>query len=1387
MSPPSPDTIAPPPSRLGRAVRWVFGGLATLVVVVLLGIGLWASWSGSLAQAIGWGQAFMAKQGPEAGTLKVDGVQGSLLRGGQIARLQWQRDGLDVVATDTRIGLSSWFWVDALLLRGVRLKQLDIARLEIDDKRPPQPSAPPEPLQPITLPLPVTLPWSIGELVLAGERPLTLSDMKGQYRYRAADSAWHLGVADAHQFDLDNLDVEGGRYKAQVVLGAQAPMPLRVEASGRVQTTVPGSEQALTLQAIARITGTLATTDAALDATASVNAAEGSAAPADAPTLDASARLRPWWPQPVETADATMARINLAAFWPQAPQTLLSGTLKARPEGEAWRAQLDLRNQGSGPADQQRLPLDRLQAALEQRGARWSLAQLDAQLGGGRLQGEGYWQPATGAQASPLGEWQGDITLSRINPAQLWSSIAPAALDGALTARTVDADSANASIDLTALVKPSGTQPRGGALDALRLRDLDIKGRWRPRADNAAEGVLELREARLGVADATLDGKGLLDTRALSFDGQVALQLPGAQARWKGLVAHATGNGDLDLALDDASRVLAWVRSLQTLPFVGPQIRTALDGQPGLQAEGNARLKAGWQGGLGALGYPAPAGSATTAAPPRLDVALDAPRLRITRDVATEDPAQAGTTQNILLSALKLQASGPPERLALSLAGQVEQAPWRAALDTAGQLQLGTARQPDIDTGRLELSRLKLQATDSARPDRTVEWTLESAAALGVQWQGARGTALQLQVDPGQLRLQPVFRRRAAPAAEAASAAVVSAATVAAAAATPTVTTPMTLAWDHIRWKAGALDTRGQLSSLPLSWVDALATAEGARHGPLAEAGLGGDVVFDGAWDVSLPADASAPPRVSAQLQRRSGDFSVQTDGAFDENSRTTQRVQTGIRAAQLNLETQGHNLLARLRWDSERLGQASADVSTTLSPPNTEQAAWHWPEQAPLRGSLKASLPQMGVWSALAPPGWRVRGSLAADLTLAGTRTQPLLNGSLNADDLALRSLINGISFSRGQLRATLAGERITIERFYLQGRGGADNGGTLLATGSTEWRNVTVDGTQRRQPYVSLQATASKLRVSNRADRQLTLSGQLQAELAGAALQLRGKLGVDEALFVLPDESTPSLSPDVVVRGTERPLEDPNAFRVQPDVLVDLDLGNNTEVRGHGLQTRLTGQLNVRSTPASPTPRVIGEVRTVRGTYRAYGQRLDIETGLVRFNGPYDNPTLDISAVRPNTSQRVGVLISGSAQAPRVRLFSDPELPDSEKLAWLVLGRPASGAGAEAAVLQQAALALLASRGNGAGMDGGLASAFGLDELSFAGGATNADGSTTSAALTLGKRLSNKLYLTYEASLAGAMGTVSIFYDLSRRVTVRARAGEENAIDLIFTTSFD
>jgi len=148
-------------------------------------------------------------------------------------------------------------------------------------------------------------------------------------------------------------------------------------------------------------------------------------------------------------------------------------------------------------------------------------------------------------------------------------------------------------------------------------------------------------------------------------------------------------------------------------------------------------------------------------------------------------------------------------------------------------------------------------------------------------------------------------------------------------------------------------------------------------------------------------------------------------------------------------------------------------------------------------------------------------------------------------------------------------------------------------------------------------------------------------------------------------------------------------------------------------------------------------------------------------------------------------------------VRLYADPDLPDAEKLSWLVLGRSAANGGSEAAMLQQAALSLLGDKGKGP--SGGLAQSLGFDELSIGSSAntnTNSNSNSNSNAIgsnaadttvTLGKHVSRNFYVAYERGLTSAVGTFYIFYELSRKFTVRAQTGEQSAIDLIFTLRYD
>jgi translocation and assembly module TamB len=294
---------------------------------------------------------------------------------------------------------------------------------------------------------------------------------------------------------------------------------------------------------------------------------------------------------------------------------------------------------------------------------------------------------------------------------------------------------------------------------------------------------------------------------------------------------------------------------------------------------------------------------------------------------------------------------------------------------------------------------------------------------------------------------------------------------------------------------------------------------------------------------------------------------------------------------------------------------------------------------------------------------------------------------------------------------------------------------------------------------------------------------------------------------VIILPASTAPSLGSDVKIHSAARDQAEREEAarkaekaekaarqeeaairqaqtRQPPDILISFDLGRDFAVQGHGLTTRLEGQLDIRANSTAGPPTVTGEVRTVEGAYRAYGQQLDVETGIARFNGPVANPQLDIIAIRPNIDQRAGVRISGTAQAPRVNLYSEPPLADAETLSWIMLGRASASNGGEAVLMQQAALALLGTLGADPSQ-GSIAQRFGLDEIGFKG--PGDEGDLHESSVTLGKRLSEDFYVTYERSLAGTMGTLYLFYDLTQRLTLRGQAGEEYGADLIYTIKYD
>ncbi len=1282
---------------------WLLELVLVLVLALLLGLWLWSGSKGSLATLIGEASTYL----PAGQTLEAKEIKGSVRGGGQIGQLRWHAGGLTVTVRDVRF---DWEPLE-LLRRRLRFTELTLGQLDVDDRRAPSLDAlapPPE----MVLPLDIDLPLAVGAFKLSGATTVQASNLVAHYRY----------LAQQHHLQVDRLDLAQGQYEGRVSLQARSPMALDLQLKGRVLAPM-GDGQNMALDASATLSGALAGVAPTLDLQALVQPEPGNA---QAPThnramrASLSAQISPWASQPVVRAQASFNQLDLAALWPSAPRTLLTGNTWVRPVGPQWLADLNLINRDAGPWDKGRLPVESLKALVAYNNGLWSLESLNAEAAGGRVHLQA--QLADVAQLSATSGWQGHVQLQGVNLAKAHSQLDPVRLDG-----EIKAVAAKDGVDFDATLQPSTQQERGSPLRGLQLQSASTKGHWR-------DGRVQLDSLNVRTQDARLEGRLEMQLATRAVRGQLTLTAPGMSASVSGEASANDGNGVMALKLLDANASRRW---LAQMPLTPAQLDT-------LELRGDTAVNLRWRGGWQAF----EAGRGAMAS-------VDG-RVQITQlSIGLQGQASGEWLQ---ISDLDTRLSGTLDSLTLAASAQARQGAAQV------QIQAGMTGGMDARGGwKAQVSTLKLQARESSLPG---PWTVTLARPLDLSWSApALG-------DTGGRILR----------ASAAQADLVG----------PAPGTAV-LAWQAINWQAGGrteLTSKGELRGLPMGWMTLL----GAKS--LASAGLSGDLVFDGQWDLTLADKLS----VRASMARRSGDLRVQTEGsAPTAPGASNSIVNAGIRELRLAVQGDGDAVSASFHWDSERAGNAQMELATRLT---RTSAGWQWASDSAIKGSLRAQMPQVGVWSLLAPPGWRVRGTVDASLDLSGTRGAPQWNGKLQASEMALRSVVDGIEFGNGQLRATLQGQRLHIDAFSLQGAGGR-SGGELNATGFAQW--LPNQGDQALGSVeLQIDAVAKALRVSARADRRLAVSGTLQAALRQSKLKVRGALKVDQALFILPDETAPSLGDDVVVLGrgsngrtdggaTTPAAKTPVASRdsgaavqggLNGDLLVTLDLGSDFRVRGRGIDTRVAGELELRSTMRSgEAPNVTGQLRTVGGQFKAYGQQLEIERGEMRFNGAYDNPTLYILAIRPKLTQRVGVQVTGTALLPRVRLYAEPELPEAEKLAWLVLGRSAANGGAEAAVLQQAAMALI----GGQDSSGSIAGRFGLDELSVSGATDSGSGGASAATVTLGKRISQNFYVSYERSLAGTLGTFSIFYDLSERFTLRASTGEKSAVDLLFKFSYD
>jgi translocation and assembly module TamB len=270
-----------------------------------------------------------------------------------------------------------------------------------------------------------------------------------------------------------------------------------------------------------------------------------------------------------------------------------------------------------------------------------------------------------------------------------------------------------------------------------------------------------------------------------------------------------------------------------------------------------------------------------------------------------------------------------------------------------------------------------------------------------------------------------------------------------------------------------------------------------------------------------------------------------------------------------------------------------------------------------------------------------------------------------------------------------------------------------------------------------------------------------------------------------------------------------------------VELLLGKQVHFEGFNLSTDVTGSLRIIHEPKQLT-RGIGILRSKKGEYTAYGKTLTVALGQLIYNGnAIDDPAFEIRAERtidvlsqsqpqetmPSGMQvdknalpqiapdkgfpelnnvqtgTVGVVGSGTLKKPKFKLFSNPTMPETDILSYLLIGVPTSQAStAQGQILFQALNQMSSSLGPGdsSRFMNLLKTKFGLDDVHLQTSTyidKTSNKSESQTAVVLGKALSPRLFINYTIGLLDPVNILQITYKITRNWSVQTDANNRGS----------
>ena len=435
-----------------------------------------------------------------------------------------------------------------------------------------------------------------------------------------------------------------------------------------------------------------------------------------------------------------------------------------------------------------------------------------------------------------------------------------------------------------------------------------------------------------------------------------------------------------------------------------------------------------------------------------------------------------------------------------------------------------------------------------------------------------------------------------------------------------------------------------------------------------------------------------------------------------------------------------------------------------------------------PISGALVLNELNLAIFKPFFP-GMRVlEGNVTMAGGLGGTLDKPQFYGDVKLVNGRIAMLDLPVNLTRVNTEAKIRGTQATIDGTFNSGTGK----GTV--TGTVNWQ-------QKLQAKLSIIGDRLVITQPPLLVAEINPDIDIIVRPGDRYVDIKGAVSVPSATIRPPEPSE-----DIITQTDDAVVLDRRLIGNIDEVLaiskpwsinadIGVDLGDDINFRGFGAVIPLAGAININQT-GTGIMRAKGVVQVSRRTnINAFGQNLELNYGQVRFNGDVMKPNLSIEAVKTISGKTVGVRVKGDTESPNIIVFNNAGLTQQQAMNALVTGRIDNKGATQ--ISEQGFKSQVTNNLAAAGLNFGLSGTRNLTNqigqiFGFQSLTVDASGSSEDTNVNVTGYVTPDLYIRYGVGVFNAQNSLSIRYQLTRRIYVEATSAAESAVDMVYSWQF-